>query len=215
MSGGFSPASLITQAALGVMTGGTSLLMETAMRTVVSAIGQQVIGQLGQEMGLPPSVVEMAQGAFAGAMGDMQGAEQGFQGAIQDVGSSFGGSPTEMGEAQSAGQTLGNMMLDGMRQAANDSDDGNGVKGSGTQGGSLLMKIAIALGKLMDQKMTDMANLTDQIGALGSGSGNQSKLGELTGKLQGLSQETSLLSNALTNTIKTIGESNSTLARKS
>lgn len=213
MSGGFSPASLITQAALGVMTGGTSLLMETAMRTVVSAIGQQVIGQLGQEMGLPSSVIEMAQGAFAGAMGDMQGAEQGVQGAIQDVGSSFGGSPTEIGEAQSAGQTLGNMMLDGIRQAANDSDDGNGVRGSSGQGGSLLMKIAIALGRLMDQKMTDMANLTDQIGALGSG--NQSKLGELTGKLQGLSQETSLLSNALTNTIKTIGESNSTLARKS
>jgi hypothetical protein len=215
MSGGFSPANLVTQAALGFMTGGSSLILETAMRTVVSAIGQQVIGQLGQEMGLPSGVIDMAQGAFAGAMGDVQGAQQGAQNAIEDFGSATGASPSEVGEAQSAGQTLGNMMLDGIRQAANDSDDGNGVKGSAGQGGSLLMKIAIALGQLMDKKMTDMANLTDQIGALGSGSGNQSKLGELTGKLQGLSQETSLLSNALTNTIKTIGESNSTLARKS
>ena len=60
-----------------------------------------------------------------------------------------------------------------------------------------------------------MANKTDEIGNLGTiDNSNQSKMGQLTGELQGLSQETNMLSTALSNTIKAIGEAGSTLARK-
>jgi hypothetical protein len=37
---------------------------------------------------------------------------------------------------------------------------------------------------------------------------------ELNARLQGLSQETNILGNAMTNSIKTIGESAATIARK-
>jgi hypothetical protein len=117
------------------------------------------------------------------------------------------------------------------------SDDVKDIRYSGGKGQSLLMRIAIALGKLLDQKMTEMADLTEQIGSQGTQNANQlrtygkitekntarfeadktegqSKLGELTGRLQGLGQEVSMLSNALANTIKSIGEANTTLARK-
>jgi hypothetical protein len=215
--GSFKPnLNLVTTVGLGMATGGTSLLAEAALRSVVSAIGQQVIQQMGTQMGLPQAAIDLAQGAFAGQIGDFGGQFQNYQEAISSFAADTGASPVEQGAANSAAENLSNMALDNMRNAADEaqsSGEGGGSSRMG-KGGSLLMKIAIALGQLMDKKMTEMANLTDEIGALGSDSSNQSKLGELTGKLQGLSQETSLLSNALTNTIKTIGESNSTLARK-
>ena len=104
------------------------------------------------------------------------------------------------------------MFLDRLRGGSNNEDSQAGGSG-GKGGGSLLIKIAMALGKLLDEKMSRMAGVTDQIGTAG-GDPNQSTLGQLTGELQGLSQEVSILSNAMTNTIKTIGEANSTNARK-
>jgi len=74
--------------------------------------------------------------------------------------------------------------------------------------------IALLLVAGCSQKMTDMADTTDQIGQLGTvDNSNQSHLSELTGKLQGLTQEIGLLSNALTNTLKSLGDASATLAR--
>ena len=215
MSGGFNPVSLVSQVALGVATGGSSLLLEAALSTVASQIGQQVIGQLGQQLGLPQSVIGLAQGAFAGALGDEAGASQDFEGAIQSAVSQFQSTPSETGQFQQAsddfGSQLNQLAQTGFQSA---SDQANGADSSKAKG-SIFMKIAIALGKLLDQKMTDMANTTDQIGQLGTVSNsNQSHLSELTGKLQGLTQEIGLLSNALTNTLKSLGDASATLARK-
>jgi hypothetical protein len=220
MSGGFNPVSLVSQVALGVATGGTSLLMEAALSTVVSQIGQQVIGQLGQQLGLPQSVIGMAQGAFAGALGDEQGAAQDFEGVMQNVTSQFQSTPSDVGQFQQASDNFGSQLNQlaqaGMQATSDQSNDSAGfASGSGGAKGSIFMKIAIALGKLMDQKMTDMADTTDQIGQLGTvDNSNQSHLSELTGKLQGLTQEIGLLSNALTNTLKSLGDASATLARK-
>jgi len=219
MSGGFNPVSLVSQVALGVATGGTSMLMEAALSTVVSQIGQQVIGQLGQQLGLPQSVVGLAQGAFAGALGDEQGAAQDFEGAIQSAISQFQASPSDVGQFQQASDNfasqLNQLAQAGYKSATDESNDAAGFASGGGGKGSIFMKIAIALGKLMDQKMTDMADTTDQIGQLGTvDNSNQSHLSELTGKLQGLTQEIGLLSNALTNTLKSLGDASATLARK-
>lgn len=206
ITGAFTnPATLLQLAA------GPAGWASIATQTLMSTVGSQVIQQLGKQMGLPPAVINLAQSAagFSGAPSIGQ--------AVSSLGQQFNLSPTQQGSLQRASQDFANnltsMFVDRLRGGGND-EDSQAFRAGGKTGGTLLMKIAIALGKLLDQKMTEMANLTDQIGSLGSGSDNQSKLGELTGKLQGLSQEVSMLSNALTNTIKTIGEANSTIARK-
>lgn len=211
---GNGPLGLVSQVALAAATGGASTLVQVAFRTVVSSIGQQVIQQLGREMGLPQGLIDTAQGAFAGAVGDYEGATANYQEAVDSFTQGFGGSPVEGAEAQNAADILNRMMLDGARNAR-DSEELRALAGGKGGGGSLLMRIAVALGSLMDQKMDQMDKLTTQIGGLGTiDEKNQSKMGELTGKLQGLSQETNMLSNALSNSIKTIGEAGTTLARK-
>lgn len=220
MSGGFNPVNLASQVALGIATGGTSIVAQLALQ-VATQIGAQVIQQLGQQMGLPPALIDAAQGAMYTAAGNpAQGAAE-FGSAAQNAtdmigafGDSIGASPAEIGEANSVADQLNSIMMDGARDAAERLTGGSLRGGKG--GGSLLMRIAIALGSLMDQKMDQMDKLTTQIGGLGTiDSKNQAQMGELTGKLQGLSQELNMLSNALTNSIKTIGEAGTTLARKS
>jgi hypothetical protein len=188
-----------------------------ATQTLLSTVGSQVIQQLGQQMGLPQSMISLAQSAFSQNFAGAGGALSLNQ-AVSGLAQQFNLSPSQQGNLQRASQDFANnltsMFVDRLRGGGGEDDDSKAFASGGKAGGSLLMKIAIALGKLLDKKMTEMANLTDEIGRLGSGGDNQSKLGELTGKLQGLSQEVSMLSNALTNTIKTIGESNSTIARK-
>jgi hypothetical protein len=187
-----------------------------AAQTMFSAVGQQVIQNIGQQLGLPSSVINMAQSAFAQSSGLGGFGQQGISGAVSSLAEQFGLSPSQQGSLERAGNNfadkLGELMLGQIREGNTEESQSASQGGSGSQ--SLLMKIAVALGKLLDKKMTEMAKLSDQIGKVGSGKDSQSKLGELTGKLQGLSQEVSMLSNALTNTIKTIGEANTTLARK-
>ncbi|MGH1423060.1 MAG: hypothetical protein ACRBEQ_14705, partial [Hyphomonas sp.] len=95
--------------------------------------------------------------------------------------------------------------------------------------GSLLMRIATALGQLMDEKMESLANKADQLGRLGSdkslistSKGNkggfnakgQAQFGQLSAQVQALGQEVSYLSQALATTIKSVGEAATTVARK-
>lgn len=207
--------SVINPATLLQLAMGPAGWASIAARTIMTAVGSQVIQRLGQEMGLPQSMINLAQAAFSQGVGGGNPLSLGQ--AVSALGQQFNLSPSQQGDLQRVGQDfadkLTSMFIDRLRGGGDD-EDSKAFAAGGKSGGSLLMKIAVALGKLLDKKMTEMANLTDQIGKLGSGSSNQSKLGELTGKLQGLSQEVSMLSNALTNTIKTIGESNSTVARK-
>jgi hypothetical protein len=81
--------------------------------------------------------------------------------------------------------------------------------------GSLLMKLAILLGTIADQKMQDMATKADQIGKFGEVKGkNQGQYTKLTSEMQALGQEMNIVSQAASNVIKSIGEAASTLARK-
>jgi hypothetical protein len=200
--------SVINPATLMQLAMGPAGWASLAMRTIGTAIAQQVIQQLGQQFGLPPAVISMAQQAFATASGT-QGMPNNITDAVSQLAGQFNLSPSQQGELQRGAEDSMNSLISQLGQSEETKEAISGGKGQ-----SLLMKIAIALGKLLDKKMTEMAGLTDQIGKLGSGSDKQSKLGELTGKLQGLGQEVSMLSNALTNTIKSIGEANTTIARK-
>ena len=106
MSGGFNPISMVSQLAMGVMTGGTSLIAQLAMQ-IVSQVAKEVIGQIGQQLGLPKPAIDAALGAFDAASGNAAGAAQNFAGAaggsVADILSAFGGqqgaSPASIGQA--------------------------------------------------------------------------------------------------------------------
>ena len=207
-------SSIVNPSSLAMLAMGPAGWATLATQTLLSTAGQQIIQQLGTQLGVPQSLIDVAQGQFSASVGDFGGAFSNVNEAIESFGAQVGASPASIGEAQRGATNAVNDMLSSLNDRIREAGDENSGA-SATGKGSLLMKIAVALGKLLDQKMTDMANKTDEIGSLGTiDEGNQSKLGQLTGELQGLGQEVSMLSNALSNTIKSIGEANTTLARK-
>jgi hypothetical protein len=208
-------ASLAVQAALGVATGGASLMVSTALRAVMSAIGDQIIQQVGQQLGLPQSAIDVAQGAFHGAIGDPAGAAANFEEAVSGLAMATGASPQEEGQFASAAQDYTNQMTRMMLDGAKGERERAAEAGGGGEGETFLVKLAIALGGVLDKKMNRMLALSEQIGGLGEiTQKNQSQLGKLTGEMQAVGQEVGLLSNALSNTTKSAGEGLSTIARK-
>ena len=238
---------------LALATMNPAIIAATLGRQIVSAIGQEVIQQVGSELGLPQSAIDMAQGAFASSMGDVQGAQQNYQEALDAFMDEFNASPLTRGNVdrqidafRSMAFQFANMFLEeneenmrstnstgprsrggaqgsgsqgvagaqgGVAGAASNAD---GITGVGTSGGeSILMKIAKALGEAMDDKMERMAQKADDLGNLGEvDENNQSQYGEMSAELTALGQELKILQEALNNTLKSIGEATSGLARK-
>ena len=197
-----NPATLI-QLAMGP-AGWASL----ATKMLVSAVAQQVIQQLGQQLGLPQSIINMAQTAFSAASGT-QGMPSTISDAVSQLAEQFNLSPSQQGEVQREAQTSTRRLVDQLMESEEFKNARSGAK----SGDSILMRIAIALGKLADDKMGKMDKLATQIGATKDGK-EQNKITEQGARLQALGQEMSILSNAMTNVIKSIGEANSTIARK-
>ena len=215
--GGFNIGSLISTAALAVATGGTSLALQTALSTVMQTIGNQILQQVGQQLGLPQSVIDLAQGAFAGATGNPVGAASNLQEATQGVSDLFGATPYQAGEFHRATedftQQMTRMIVDGMKNDNERAASAGG--GANANGQSFLVRLGIALGSVLDKKMDRMMEISREIAGLGKiDENNQSKLASLTGEMQGIGQEYGLVSNALNNTQKAIGEGNKTLASK-
>lgn len=195
-----------------------------AVRTIGTAIGQQVIQQLGQRLGLPQGMISMAQNAFAAATGS-QGGPLTIRDAVNQLADQFNLSPSQQGQLErTANQSFDNInriLENNLRRAANGSGE--------EEGGSILMRIARSLGQLMDEKMETLASKADALGRVGSQSGNvhrsganengftaqgQSQFGKLSAEVQALGQEIGYLSQAISQTIKGIGEAASTVARK-
>ena len=230
---------------LALATMNPAIIAATMGRQLVSALGQQVIQQIGEQMGLPQSAIDAAQGAFAGSMGDVQGAKQNYQEALSGLVNELqdlGANPRSIGDMLRAADAFerkgGDLVSEFINRRLNDEDgdEAGGVPSSGK--GSVLMRIAVALGKNLDEKMANMANKADELGALGSNTDmvneeksggffgfggttktslnaeGQTKYGELSAELQVLGQEIKILQEALSNTIKSIGESTSAMARK-
>lgn len=197
--------SVVNPATIGQLLMGPAGWASLAIRTIGAAVGQQLIQQLGQRLGLPQGVINFAQNAFAAASGT-QGMPQTIAGAVGQLAQQFNLSPAQQGALERSARNDLNSML----QDLVGSDEFKSAKSGGGKG--FLEKIAVALGQALDRKMNKAASLADQIGRQGDSS--QSKLGELNGKMAATSQEISILSNALNNTIKTIGEAEATIARK-
>jgi hypothetical protein len=257
---------------LTVATGGAAAPLVALQQMAVRAAVQIAIQKIGQELGLPPAIINMAQTFASSQMGgaagagnfDVQGSGRNF---INDLASQF--SPADMGNVNRATDELlrgANGFTGVIRDvenrastaqnnldaaiarrapadqiaalqltadtAQNEKIDMNkfitdqflsdsrkerekDIKSIMNGKGSLLMKLAMALGSIADQKMTDMATKAEQMGKFGEVKGkNQGKFQQLSAELQALGQELSAITSATSNVIKSIGEGASTLARK-
>ena len=87
------------------------------------------------------------------------------------------------------------------------------------------MRIAMALGSAIDDKMNAMAATSDKLAALGSNdeltneqgmrtAEGDSQYGQLSSQLTAMGQELKIIQESVNNTLKSIGEATSGLARK-
>jgi hypothetical protein len=200
MSGGFNPINIVSQVALGVATGGTSIFAQLAMQ-LASSIGQQVIQQLGDKLGLPQGIVDLAQGAFAAQVGDFSGAAANANEAADAFSGALGATPSEQGG-------FSNQVNDMINRIAADLASGSEAKeakSGGKSGGGWLMAMAEALGKKLDKMASDLTDMADQV---------SDKNPSMTTKFGAKSQEFAILMNAATNAIKSVGEGLANSARK-
>jgi hypothetical protein len=222
-----NPFNMISQLALAAATGGTSMLAMTALKTIGSQIAMQLIQNLGQQMGLPPSMINLAQAAFASASGQPGLAKQNIGEAVRDFTQQLDLSPSQAGQLQRELMNTADKSLATLSKITDSFAKKllKGGSGDEEEGGSILMKIARALGGLVDDKMNKLAQKAEDLGKVGAQTGNTNKDGAFTGKgsgefgklsaeVQALGQEIGYLSNALSTTLKSIGEAAATLARK-
>ena len=204
--GGLNIGSLFSTVALAALTGGTSLAFQSIFQQIISSVASQVIQQVGQQLGLPQGAIDLAQGVFQAASGNPGGAAQSLSESVQNASDAFNFSPQEQGDLQRSAEDVAQSWTNSILEQVRD-----GGEGKSTKGDSFLVALAKALGKVMDNKMGQMKAKTDQLGGLDS---KDSKYGQLTAEIQALGQEMNMVSQALNNSIKSIGEAGSALARK-
>ncbi len=210
----------IAQLGLAAATGGASLAV-MAQQMIVKAAVQMAIQQACQQLGLPPAVASMAMAAFNNGAGldaanGLSNSAGGMQEMIGQFGEQFNLSPSEMGMLARTGTEAANSLTDTLTQLVNE-----GLKSSNKEtkrkpmgpraGQSLLVAIATMMGEIMDQKLNKMYKLTTELGGLDT---KNSQYGAKTGELQAVGKELDFVSQAMNNTIKSIGDAASTIARK-
>lgn len=196
MFGGLNPISLLASTMLGPAGG----IIAQLAQQVVSQLGQQLLQNLGDQMGLPQSAIDMAQGAFAGSLGDVGGSAQNLDEAISAFGQESGASPAQIGDAQ-------RMVQDLLRQAASDAMETEEAKDAkaGGKGGGWLRALARALGESADKAAEA---LEQKAGKLDDASPSESA------EYSADAQAFSMLMNAINTAIKAIGEALGSVARK-
>jgi hypothetical protein len=214
--------SLINPATLLQLATGPAGWASLAMQTLMSTVGKEILQQLGQQLGLPQSIIDVAQTALATASGNPGAANIGQ--AISGLSNTFGLQGAAAGqferEAKNQVQDFVQQQVQQTLKSTNDElGESLGIKakkgGAGAKGGSVLMRIALALGSAMDKKVDRMAAISDKLGALGEATGkNQSQYQTLSAELTAVGQEMKIMGEALSNTLKSIGEASSNLARK-
>lgn len=196
----FNPISLM-QVAMGP-AGWASL----AVQMIGSAIGKQVIQQLGQQLGLPQGVIDTAQGVFSAATGTAGGPST-ILDAVSQLAEQFGLSPAQQGELQRSAeqdsQDLFQKLSDAFKSGEKMAEAHKSTKGKG----SWLQAIADALSKVLDQKVQELDKLSRDLE-------NNKQSVKASTDLQVAGQEFSYMMNTSSTVIKTIGEGLSGMARK-
>lgn len=222
MSGGFNPINMVSQVALAAVTGGTSLIAQIAMQ-VVSQIAKEVIQQVGQQLGLPQPMIDAAQGAFDAAAGNPAGAAREYQEAaggfaqlalgqkLGNLGQELGLSHSETRELQQTGTKHADQLKQQILQQIRDGDgieqEGGRKSGlnRGSSGGSWLMVLAEALGRKANAAAETLKSKSDSL---------DWEDPKQSSDFNAMTQQFSMLMNAINNAIKSVGEGLTTMARK-
>lgn len=199
--------SIINPATLMQLAMGPAGWASLAAQTIGRAIAQQVIQQLGQSLGLPQSVINMAQTAFSAASGQPGAPVQTVRQAVGELAQQYGLSALQQGQLERAAQNdvkdMYEMLSEAAQQGKQRAERGDG-KSSGK--GGWLREIAAAMSVALDSKIKEMKSLAGQL--------DKTKTTALQNDLQVATQEFSFLMNATANMIKTVGEGLGTMARK-
>lgn len=195
--GSFNPISTVATVAFGPL-GGIAAQLATRL---ASAIGQEVLQQLGDKMGLPQGTIDLAQGAFAGAVGDQEGVRQNLSEAVSAFGENAGASPFQQAQAETQLRDVIDEVTTNMAQ----SQEARDARASG--GRSWLMSLAEGLGKIADKLAGEMEQMS---GTLGEGSNKSSQNLKFAAK----SQEFSQFFSSANTVLKTLGEALTQGARK-
>jgi hypothetical protein len=199
-----NPLSLFTTmlnpANLAMLSMGPAGIALMAAKSIMMQFGEQLLQMIGEELGLPQGLIDMAKTAFRAEMGVAPGQNDfaNMQDAFQAFGQAVGASPFETAQAEGDLNTLLGNAANEMSQRGRDAMRGGGAK-------SWIMAIAIAMGKQIDKKAAEMTKMADKI---------TDKTPSLTAKFSAASQEFGIMMNALTTVIKTAGEAMSNTARK-
>lgn len=211
--------SLVNPTTLLQLAAGPAGWASLAMQTLMSTVGKEIIQQLGQKLGLPESVISAAQTAFTAASGNPGAGSLGQ--AVGGLSNAFGLAGAAAGQFQREAlkqvtDFVQQQVEQMARAATEEGKEATGNKGgAGAKGGSVLMRIALALGNAMDKKVDRMAAIADKLESMGEITGkNSSKYQALSAEMNALGQEMKIVGEALNNTLKSIGEASSTLARK-
>jgi hypothetical protein len=226
----FNPLSLF-KLAMGP-AGWASLVM----KTIGSQLAMNVIQRLGQQMGLPQSATNFALSTFANTSGQPGLLQQPMSQVVRNVVDQLNLTPSQAGQLQRDLQNISDQSSDSLTRVLGGINKSNagGAEEASEGNESFLVAIAKALGKVMDKKAMDMKLITDDIskmtsdtrpGYLNGVNGNNkdnasalnaesTKISSKTSLLQAYGQELSVISNAATNVVKTIGEANVTNVRK-
>jgi hypothetical protein len=203
-------ASAINPANLALAATGPAGWAALAVRTLGAAIVKEVIGQLGQQLGLPPAITNMAQNAFSAATGTLGGPAS-IGEAIAQLAGDYNLSPTQQGELTRAAQQDQREMFDKLADAfksGKEMSEARKSRGS-KSGASWLQVIADSMAEALDKKVQDMDKMAKALDKQGS-----NKSVSASTDLQVAGQEFSYLMNASSTVIKTIGEGLSGMARK-
>lgn len=196
-----NPVSMIATVALGPAGGIGSMLASQ----LFASVGQEIIGRLGQQMGLADQAISFAQTAFSAGSGNfpaVAGQLVSPQQAVENLGNALGASPSTIGEEQRAIDDSINNFVSSLSES---NEFREARAGGGVKGGGWLMAMATVLGKELNEMSQDMEQMAGRI---------SKDTPDLTAKFGALSQQFSILMNATTTAIKTVGEAMANTARK-
>jgi hypothetical protein len=204
-----------------------------AMKAIGSQIAMQLIQKLGQQMGLPPAMIDLAQAAFASASGQPGLAKQEIGQAVRGFVQQMDLRPSEAGRMERELNGLADKSFNNMMEVVgNFGKGGKGGKAGGAggeeEGESWLVALAKALGDAMNNKAAQLKEKAasvselakkdldngDSTTAKNNNTEHQNQLSKENALLQAYSQEMSYIANAATNVLKAVGEAQSTMARK-
>jgi archaellum component FlaC len=218
MSGGLDPTKLVNPATLlGTALGGPiGAIIAQAIQQVVSTVVQDILQKAGEQMGVPQPFIDSAQSAFAGAVGDWAGSKQNLQQAVSGFSEALGQSGARAGNfVRDLQDNLSQFIEDAARQVTRSASENGQPSAAAAKGGSVPLQIALAIGSSLDQRVDRMASIARELGDMGKVDGdNMSHYQELSAEMNALGQEIKIVSEALNNALKSIGEASSSLARK-